>query len=125
MRTGSGASVRARPAPAHRPAPRPRPAAAPARGARPRTRTRATRLIIPLIAILLMGIVWVNVAKLHLTTETGRVLQQAEEVQAQTAELESRLIQRDGSVRDRAARVLQMEDAPANSRQYLTAPARP
>lgn len=118
----------ARPARSHHgtataPAARPRPRAVAGRRARPRARLRLGRMVIPLIALLLMGVVWVNVAKLNLTTQAGQVVRHAEQVQAQTAELQARLVQRDGSVRARAAAELGMEDAAPNSRQYLAAPA--
>ena len=83
------------------PAPRPRPprdAAAPTGAARPRPvraarrrgRLRLGRLAIPLVALVLGGIVWVNVAKLTLTNETGQVIERARSVEAETARLKSR-----------------------------------
>ena len=54
---------------------------------------RLGRLAIPLIALVLGGIVWINVAKLTLTHETGQVIEQARSVEAETARLKSRFEQ--------------------------------
>ena len=73
-RGAASAEPRRRAAPAPQPRTRPRavPRAAPRRAARPRTRVRLGRLVIPLIALLLGGIVFVNVAKLTLTNRPAR-----------------------------------------------------
>ncbi len=110
-----------RPAPAPRPrrqtAPRPRPRAA------PRARLRAGRLVIPLIALILGGIVWVNVAKLSLTNQTGQVIERARSVESETARLKARLELKDASVRLNAQRQLGMIDpGPVN---YLDIPPTP
>ena len=95
------AAPRTAPAPA-RPRPRTRPASRPtrprpARAGSRRTRVRLGRLAIPLIALVLGGIVWINVAKLTLTHETGQVIEQARSVEAETARLQEplRAAQRD------------------------------
>jgi len=103
-----------RPAPARRPQGRPRPAA------RPRaSRVRLGPLVIPIIALVLGGIVWVNVAKLALTNETGQVIEQARTVEAQTARLKSQLEQLDARVRDNAQKRLGMVQPPGDSFTYL------
>ena len=73
----------------------PRPArgrAARARARSPRRRAArapGARLVIPLIALVLGGIVLVNVAKLSLTNQTGQVIERARSVEAETARLKS------------------------------------
>lgn len=106
---------RPRPAPAR---PRPRPAARRARRARP----RLGRLVIPLIALILGGVVWVNVAKLTLTNETGRVIAESRSVQAENVRLRSRLEQRNANVVDAAGRRLAMELPPLDAVTYLDVP---
>jgi hypothetical protein len=124
-RRGAPATARARTAPAPRPAPprpRPRPAARPAaRRRRSRSRVRLGRLVIPIVALLLAGIVWVNVAKLTLTNETGRVIQQARSIEAETARLKNQLAQRNARVIDQAGRRLGMELAPTEEVTWLRA----
>jgi hypothetical protein len=127
-RRGASAPAR-RTAPAPRPAPRSRPRPAPrsaARRRRARTRVRVGRLVIPIIALLLAGIVWINVAKLTLTNETGRVIQQARSVEAETARLKNQLDQRNARVIDQAGRRLGLELAPTDQVTWLRAgPAAP
>lgn len=117
--------------------PRPRPAEAPARtrtapargtSARPRVRTRPRadnrRLLlvaIPLIALLLAGIVWVNVATLGLTAGTGAVVERARAVEADNNLLQNRLEQRDAAVADRAQDKLGMVPSSGESVTYLDA----
>ena len=74
------------------PNPRPRPSVEP--GTRPRTRTRPrpvprreprirmAYVVIPLIALILGGIVLVNVAKLSLTNRTGQVIERSRSIEA-------------------------------------------
>lgn len=112
---------RAAPAPQPRPRPRAAPRPAPRRAARPRTRVRLGRLVIPLIALVLGGIVWVNVAKLTLTNETGQVIQRARSVESETARLQSALEQRNARVRQNAQRRLGMESPSGDSVTYLDA----
>jgi hypothetical protein len=120
------AAPRTAPAPA-RPRPRARPAARPARsrstrGGR-RARVRLGRLAIPLIALVLGGIVWINVAKLTLTHETGQVIEQARSVEAETARLKSRFEQRNATVIARAEKRLGMVSPPSSEVTYLDAGA--
>jgi hypothetical protein len=122
-------STAARPraaAPAEAPRPRRAPSrrAAPrARAARaPRARIRLGLLLVPLIALLLGGVVWVNVAKLALTTETGRVVDRARSVEAETVRLKGRLEQQDGAVNARARDQLGMVDPPSQSLVILDVP---
>ena len=121
------AAPRTAPAPA-RPRPRTRPASRPARprparaGSR-RTRVRLGRLAIPLVALVLGGIVWINVAKLTLTHETGQVIEQARSVEAETARLKSRFEQRNATVIARAEKRLGMVSPPSSEVTYLDAGA--
>jgi cell division protein FtsL len=82
---------------------------------------RLGRLVIPLIALVLGGIVWVNVAKLTLTNETGQVIQRARSVESETARLQSALEQRNARVRQNAQRRLGMESPSGDSVTYLDA----
>jgi len=121
------AAARAAPAPA-RPRPRSRPASRPARprpagAGRRRTRVRLGRLAIPLIALVLGGIVWINVAKLTLTHETGQVIERARSVEAETARLKSRFEQRNATVIARAEKRLGMVSPPSSEVTYLDAGA--
>jgi hypothetical protein len=109
----------ARPRPRARPASRPRPARSGGR----RTRVRFGRLAIPLVALVLGGIVWINVAKLTLTHETGQVIEQARSVEAETARLKSRFEQRNATVIARAEKRLGMVSPPSSEVTYLDAGA--
>jgi hypothetical protein len=112
----------ARPRPRARPAPRPaRPR--PARSGGRRARVRFGRLAIPLVALVLGGIVWINVAKLTLTHETGQVIEQARSVEAETARLKSRFEQRNATVIARAEKRLGMVSPPSSEVTYLDAGA--
>ncbi|MGD9571780.1 MAG: hypothetical protein AB7V62_07860 [Thermoleophilia bacterium] len=104
--------------------------------ARPRTRPRAVPrrtiqrrrlglLIIPLIALVLGGIVWINVAKLTLTNETGKVIERARVVEGQTARLKSDLEQRNAAVRRNAQNKLGMVSPEPDSVTYLDPLATP
>lgn len=118
-RSHAAPAPRPRPRPAPAPArPRPRPAARRGRRARP----RLGRLLIPLIALILGGVVWVNVAKLTLTNETGRVIAESRSVQAENVRLRSRLEQRNANVVDAASRRLAMELPPLDAVTYLDVP---
>lgn len=101
--------------------PRPRPQEAP-RPRRRRARVRLGRLAIPLIAALVAGIVWVNVAKLGLSTRTGDTVERARAVQAETVQLKARLERIDSEVVDRARVQLGMIPATADSVTYLELP---
>jgi hypothetical protein len=77
--------------------PRPRP-----RVVAPRPRTRLRILLIPLIAVLLGGIVWVNVAKLSLTTRTTEVVKRSRAVEAENSRLEGKLAAQEGQIQNLA-----------------------
>jgi cell division protein FtsL len=101
-----GHAHRSRPIERERPREQPRPAhrAVPARHAR----RRLGLLIIPLIAVLLAGIVWVNVSTLAFTAETGRVVEQVRVLEAENVRLKAQLDRADATVVDRAAERLGM-----------------
>ena len=103
--------------------PRPRPRAVPR--SRRRSRYRLGPLVIPIIALVLGGIVWVNVAKLALTNETGKVMERSRAVEAQTARLQSQLDQLDARVRENAMKRLGMVMPSGDSVTYLDPLARP
>ena len=117
-------AARAAPAPSRsRPRARPAPRPARPRAARPRGRRRVRlgRIAIPIVALVLGGIVWINVAKLTLTHETGQVIERARSVEAETARLKSRFEQRNATVIARAEKRLGMVDPPSGSVTYLDA----
>ncbi len=121
MRGGAAAAPAPRPSPRRRRAPaRGRPA--PSRAAARRPRVRLGLLLAPIIAVMLGGIVWVNVSKLSATTETGKVVESARAVQAETVRLQGQLEQRDGEVIDRARVRLGMVPAPSDQVTYLDVP---
>ena len=117
------------------PNPRPRPSVEP--GARPRPRTqprpvprrepriRMAYVVIPLIALILGGIVLVNVAKLSLTNRTGQVIERSRTIEAETAVLKSRLEREDASVRRRAQDQLGMVAPASDGLTYLDPAASP
>ena len=80
---------------------------------------RLGRLAIPLIALILGGIVWVNVAKLTLTHQTGQVIERARTVEAETARLKSRFEQRNATVIARAEKRLGMVSPASDAVTYL------
>jgi hypothetical protein len=124
-RAAARATAARQPRPAPRPQDRPRPRPRPV--ARPRRRTRVRRgpLVIPIIALVLGGIVWVNVAKLALTNDTGKVMERSRGVEAQTARLQSQLDQLDARVRENAMKRLGMVMPSGDSVTYLDPLARP
>lgn len=79
-------------------------------------------VVIPAIALLLGGIVWINVARLNLATETSVVIEQAREVQFENARLQSQLDQGDSATVSRARTRLGMVSAPSEGVTYLDAP---
>jgi len=114
------ASAAARPAPARAPVARPRrPALARPRG-RQRRSTRLGLLLIPVVAILLGGIVWVNAAELRLTKQQGDVARRQARVQQQLTALKAREERMDTEVVDRAT-TLGMRFPTANEVTYLDA----
>ena len=123
----SARGTTARRAPA-RPAPRPaRPAARPralpgSRARRAAPSLRARHVVVPLVALLLGGIVWINVARLNLATETSGVVERSRDVQFETARLQAQLDQRNGAVVDRARRDLGMVPSPSEGVSYIDIP---
>lgn len=112
---------RTRPAPA--PAPRSR-RAAPAPARRPRTapvaaRLRSAWIVIPLIAVILGGIVFVNVAKLSLTNRTTQVIQRSRSIESETARLKATLDAKDAAVRASAQERLGMVEPALGEARYL------
>lgn len=112
-------------APLPRPRQRPRGPAS-TRRRRP-ARSRASGRTFPrglallgLVAVLLGGIVWINVAKLDLATETGRVIDQSRAVQVETVTLRGQLERRDGQVQTRAEEQLGMFPVPGEDVTYLS-----
>ena len=77
--------------------------------------------VIPLVALVLGGIVWVNVAKLTVTHQTGAVIEKARAVEAETARLKSRFEQRNATVIARAEKRLGMVSPPSSEVTYLDA----
>ena len=125
-------AARARGAVAPRPRPRPRPAPEPRTA--PRTRPRPapgvrvrrlprSRIVIPLIALLLGGIVFVKVAELTLVTRTSAVIQRYQAVKSETLRLDTELARRNGEVIRLARTRLGMVPSPPNGVTYLKLPA--
>jgi hypothetical protein len=125
-----GATARvAAPAPHHAPPVRPKPRLVPPPATRSRrfqrVQLQGVRLawvVIPFIAILLGGVVWVNVARLNLTTQAGHTVDMYDQVQADVLILRSKLAQKDGQVVDQAATRLGMVQAPGTGLTYVTVP---
>ncbi len=117
-----------RPAPAPAPAPRPRPRLVPPPSRRSRVQrlqlhgVRLAWVAIPLIAILLGGVVWVNVARLNLTTQTGRTVDMYDQSQSDILKLRAKLAEKDGQVVAQAAKRLGMVQAPGIGLTYVSVP---
>ncbi len=112
-----------RPAPAPRPRPRVIVSPAPRRWQRLQSHgVRLAWVVIPFIAILLGGVVWVNVARLNVTTQAGRTVEMYDQVQADILKLRASLAQKDGEVVDQAAKRLGMVQAPGSGLTYVTVP---
>ena len=77
---------------------RPRVVSAPRRRRRFRLRIRLGLAVIPLVAMLFAGVVWLNSAKLAVTKRQGQVARQSVLVREQVAGLKSRLAQSDSVV---------------------------
>jgi hypothetical protein len=71
---------------------------------------------------MLGGIVWINVSKLGLTTQTSALVQETRQVEGETVLLNAELGQRDNEVTARAKAELGMIDAPGKDVIYLAAP---
>ena len=129
MSTRSGAARVARPstrpAPVPQQRPRPRDITSPAPTVLQRLRLQGMRLawvLIPLIAVLLGGVVWVNVQRLNLTTQTGRTVDMYNQAQSDILRLRAVLAEKDGQVVDQAARRLGMVQAPGIGLTYVSVP---
>lgn len=116
---------RTRPAAAPDPRPRTRPAQArPRARQRPRAvpvqaRIRSAWVVIPLIAVILGGIVFVNVAKLSMTNRTSQVIERARSVESETARLKATLDAKDAAVRASAQARLGMVEPALGEARYL------
>lgn len=114
--------------PAARPDPRRRPAPAPRTGTRRQAvsrrhlRRRWGLLVIPAIALALGGIVWLNVAKLAFTAETGRVVERARVAESDNVRLRSQLERSNATVVQRAQTRLNMDYPPGNTLTPLKVP---
>jgi hypothetical protein len=84
----------------------------------PPSRARLRILLIPLVAVVLGGIVWLNVAKLAVTTETTRVVEKARATEAQISELQGRLAQQEAEVM-RRARQRGFTERPSDANTFL------
>ena len=82
-------------------------------------RLRSAWLVIPLIALILGGIVFVNVATLSLTNKTGQVIERARSVESETARLKATLEAKNASVRLNAQAKLGMIEPPPGTVRYL------
>jgi hypothetical protein len=80
--------------------------------------------VIPVIALMLGGIVWITSAQLALTSQTSQLAQRYREVQAETRRLQAQLALGQGAVAAQAGSRLGMVQAPSGSVTYLTAPPR-
>jgi hypothetical protein len=125
MTVRAGARVAPRPRPAAAPRPAPRPRAQPRQrtaAARARRRLPRSRIVIPVIALLLGGIVWVKVSQLTLITRTSHVIEQYQAVKSETLRLNTELARRDGEVIRLARTRLGMVPSPPNGVTYLKLP---
>ncbi len=123
---GPATAPRPRTRPTAAPAPRPRRAAPAAPRPRPRPRAvptqarlRSAWVVIPLIAVILGGIVFVNVAKLSLTNRTSQVIERARSVESETARLKATLDAKDAAVRASAQERLGMVEPALGEARYL------
>ncbi len=71
---------------------------------------------------MLGGVVWVNVARLNLTTQTGRTVDMYRQTQSDILKLRAKLAEKDGEVVDQAAKRLGMIQAPGTGLTYVTVP---
>ncbi len=83
---------------------------------------RLAWVLIPLIAVLLGGVVFVNVQRLNLTTQTGRTVDMYNAAQADILRLRAVLAQKDGKVVDQAVLRLGMVQAPGSGLTYVSVP---
>ena len=83
---------------------------------------RLAWVLVPLIALLLGGVVFVNVQRLNLTTQTGRTVDMYNQAQADILRLRAVLAEKDGQVVEQAAKRLGMVLAPGSGLTYVTVP---
>lgn len=83
---------------------------------------RLAWVVIPLIALLLGGVVFVNVQRLNLTTQTAQTVDMYNQAQADILRLRAVLAQKDGQVVERAATRLGMVQAPGSGLTYVSVP---
>lgn len=121
------AQAAARPEPAApRRAPQRRPAPGPRRitRRRGRARLRLGGVAIPVTAVLLGGIVWLNVTNLQLTNRLNQTQNATQSVNADSARLRAAISRRDNSVLSEAKRRLDME-LPAEDAVTFVRPPKP
>lgn len=83
---------------------------------------RLAWVVIPLIALLLGGVVFVNVQRLNLTTQTAQTVDMYNEAQSDILRLRAVLAQKDGQVVEQAATRLGMVQAPGSGLTYVNVP---
>ncbi len=83
---------------------------------------RLAWVLVPVIALLLGGVVFVNVQRLNLTTQTGRTVDMYNEAQGDILRLRALLAEKDGQVVDQAATRLGMVQAPGSGLTYVSVP---
>jgi len=110
-------------APVHRPRPRPQPGRQPVARKRPVPRRRVTGgvLWIVFVAVLLTGIVALNVAVLRLNVQLDRLSRERADLRAQNANLQSQLSSAASSqrIQQLAAKRLGMKPADPDSTVYV------
>ena len=90
-------ATRPAPKPGARPKERTRPRAVPT-SRRRRFRLRLGLAVIPLVAVLFAGVVWLNAAKLSVTKRQGQIVRQIAGVGDQIGQLKSAQAQKNGEV---------------------------
>jgi hypothetical protein len=78
--------------------------------------------VIPAVALLLGGIVWITGAQLALTNRTSELAQRYREVQAEARRFQAQVALGQGAVAVQAATRIGMVQAPSSAVTYLTAP---
>jgi len=83
---------------------------------------RLAWVVVPLIALLLGGVVFVNVQRLNLTTKTAQTVDMYNQAQADILRLRAALAQKDGQVVEQAATRLGIVQAPGSGLTYVSVP---
>lgn len=83
---------------------------------------RLAWVLVPLIALLLGGVVFVNVQRLNLTTQTAQTVDRYNQAQGDILRLRAVLAQKDGQVVEQAATRLGMVQAPGSGLTYVSVP---